>query len=301
MRQLYPCVGAARLCGLFGKSRQALYDKDWRGSDQVLKEELILGMVAQIRKELPCIGTVKLYSLLKGKITEHGIKMGRDAFFNLLRQNQLLVKVKKRYVITTESRHRFKKWPDLSKGMILQQSELLWVSDITYLRTQAGFVYLFLVTDAYSKKIVGYHLSQDLKVKGCLIALSKAIQSRQHPDTMLVHHSDRGIQYCCDQYVHLLQHNNIRISMTQSGSPYDNAIAERINGILKTELGLRKTFRSYREAVAPLARAIHAYNNLRPHMSCEYLTPSQAHQRNGQLKRKWKTKKTNQPVKLWQE
>jgi putative transposase len=194
MRQLYPSIGAARLCGLFGKSRQAMYDIDWRQSDQVLKEELIIAMVAQIRKELPMIGTVKLYGMLKGRITEHGIKIGRDAFFSLLRQNRLLIKTKKRYVVTTQSKHWFKKWPDLSTGMFVDQSEQLWVSDITYLRTHAGFIYLFLVTDAYSKKIVGYHLSQDLKVKGCLVALSKALQSRQFFGRDLVHHSDRGIQ-----------------------------------------------------------------------------------------------------------
>ena len=263
----------------------------WSQSDLVLKEEMILAMVAQIRKELPRIGAVKLYGLLKGKITELGMKMGRDAFFNLMRDNNLLVKTKKRYMITTQSRHRFKKWPDLLAGLAVDQSEQLWVSDITYLRTQAGFIYLFLVTDAYSKKIVGYHLSQDLKVKGCLIALSKALSGRRFPGRSLVHHSDRGIQYCCDPYVALLQQHHIRISMTQSGSPYDNAIAERINGILKTELGLNKTFKNYREAISPLAQSIHAYNNLRPHMSCDYLTPAQAHKKNGKLVKRWKTKK----------
>jgi transposase InsO family protein len=189
----------------------------------------------------------------------------------------------------------------LCANIIVDQCEQLWVSDITYLRTQSGFIYLFLVTDAYSKKIVGYHLSQDLKVKGCLIALSKAIKCRQHLERMLVHHSDRGIQYCCDQYVDLLQQNNIQISMTQSGSPYDNAIAERINGILKTELGLNKTFKNYREAIEPLAKSINAYNNLRPHMSCDYLTPAQAHGRKGKLKKRWKNKKRAQAVKLLQQ
>ena len=302
MRQLYPSLGAARLCGLFGKSRQALYDMDWRDSDQVLKEEMILRMVGQVRKELPRIGTVKMYGLLKEKITEHGIKIGRDGFFSLLRQNGLLIKTKKRYVTTTHSVHRFKKWPDLVAGLTVDQSEQLWVSDITYLRTQTGFIYLFLVTDAYSKKIVGYHLSQDLKVKGCLIALEKALAARQFPERSLVHHSDRGIQYCCDPYVALLEQKNIRISMTQTGSPYDNAIAERINGILKTELGMNKTFKSYREAVSPLAQSIHAYNNLRPHMSCDNLTPAQAHKKQGKLKKRWRNRnKQSSHVKLLQE
>jgi len=291
MRQLYPVAGAARLCGLFGKTRQAMYDIAWRESGLALKEEVILRLVGQVRQELPRIGTLKLYGLLKAKLTEHGIKTGRDGFFRLLRDNGLLIKTKKRYVTTTQSKHRFKKWPDLVAGLSVEQSEELWVSDITYLRTQSGFIYLSLVTDAYSKKIVGYHLSQDLKVKGCLIALQKALAARQFPQRSLIHHSDRGIQYCCDPYVALLEQNNVRISMTQSGSPYDNAIAERINGVLKTELGLNKTFKNYREALSPLAQSIHAYNNLRPHMSCDCLTPAQAHKKKGPLKKRWKTKK----------
>lgn len=291
MRQFYAVVGVAKLCGLFGKSRQALYDANWRETDKLLQEELILVMVRDIRRNLPKLGGVKLYSLLKGKITEHGIKMGRDTFFTLLRENDMLVKRKRKYVSTTMSKHHFKKWPNLIINLEIQQPEELWVSDITYLRTDAGFSYLFLITDAYSKKIMGYHLSQDLKVKGCIIALNKALKLRQYPKRKLIHHSDRGIQYCCDQYVALLLQNGIRISMTQSGSPYDNAIAERVNGILKSELGLDKTFRSYSETVQPLAQSIHAYNNLRPHMSCDYLTPEQAHQKHGEFNKSWKKRK----------
>lgn len=290
MRQFYPAVGVARLCGLFGKSRQALYDADWRETDDMMQEEFILVMIKDIRKNLPKIGGAKLYNLLKEEITGHGIKIGRDAFFRLLRNNHLLVKRKKKYVLTTMSKHHFKKWPNLIENFIPDQAEELWVSDITYLRTECGFVYLFLITDAYSRKIMGYHLSQELKAKGCVIALNKALKARQYPDRDLIHHSDRGIQYCGDQYVSLLLTNKIQISMTQSGSPYDNAIAERINGILKTELGLDTTFKSYSDAIEPLAQSVHVYNNLRPHMSCDYLTPQQAHCRHGKLKKKWKSR-----------
>jgi len=293
MRQFYPSIGVARLCGLFGKSRQALYDAEWRETDELMQEELIVTMINDIRKDLPRLGGAKLYNLLKGKITEHRIKIGRDAFFRLLRQNNLLVKRKRRYVLTTMSKHHFKRWPNLIENLIADQSEELWVSDITYLRTETGFVYLFLITDAYSRKIMGYHLSQELKVKGCIIALNKALKCRHYPDRELIHHSDRGIQYCCDQYVSLLLANQIQISMTQSGSPYDNAIAERINGILKTELGLDKTFKNYSEAIEPLTQSVNAYNNLRPHMSCDYLTPQQAHGRQGNLNKRWKKKKHN--------
>lgn len=293
MRQLYPQIGVARLCGLFGKSRQAMYDTEWRKTDELIGEEIIVAMVKGVRKDLPRLGGAKLYNLLRGKITEHGIKIGRDAFFKLLRDNQLLVKRKRKYVITTESKHHFRKWPNLIENLAIDQAEELWVSDITYIRTENAFVYLFLITDAYSRKIVGYHLSQELKVKGCVIALNKALKNRQYPERELIHHSDRGIQYCCDQYVSLLLANHIQISMTQSGSPYDNAIAERINGILKNELGLDQTFKNYADAIGPLTRSIHVYNNLRPHMSCNYLTPEQAHRAKGKLKKKWNKRKHN--------
>jgi transposase InsO family protein len=172
----------------------------------------------------------------------------------------------------------------------LNKADQLWVSDITYLRTWGGFSYLSLITDAYSRKIVGYHLSQSLSVKGCLIALSKALASRQHKEQGLIHHSDRGIQYCCDAYVNCLKENNIAISMTQNGSPYENALAERVNGILKKELGLNRTFRSYHDAIGPVHRAVDIYNRLRPHMSLDYMTPSQAHKAAGKLKKRWKAK-----------
>jgi putative transposase len=296
MRQFYPSAGVARLCGLFGKTRQALYDVQWRQTDELLQEDLIVTMVIQTRKELlqPKLGGVKLYNALKGKITEHGMKIGRDAFLRLLRQNDLLVKRKKKYVITTMSRHHFKKWANLIQNVDIQHPEQVWVCDITYLRTKTGFVYLALITDAYSRKIMGFHLSQELKAKLCIIALKKALKERKHPDRKLIHHSDRGIQYCCDQYVSVLLEHKIQISMTQSGSPYDNAIAERVNGILKTELGLDKTFKSYFDALEPLAIAVYTYNNLRPHMSCNLLTPDQAHQHNGNLKKRWKNKRPNE-------
>lgn len=292
MRQFHPSAGVARLCGLFGKTRQAMYDAEWRQTDELMQEELIVKMVIMTRKDLqqPKLGGVKLYNVLKGKITEHGMKIGRDAFFRLLRQNDLLVKRKKRYVITTMSKHHFKKWPNLIQDIDIQHPEQVWVSDITYLRTETGFVYLSLITDAYSRKIMGFHLSQELKAKGCVIALKKALKERKYPDRKLIHHSDRGIQYCCDQYVSLLLDHKIQISMTQSGSPYDNAIAERVNGILKTELGLDKTFKGYFDALEPLAAAVFTYNNLRPHMSCNLLTPEQAHHHNGNLKKRWKNR-----------
>jgi putative transposase len=297
MKEHYSSVGLQRLCGLFGKTRQAVYDQHWRHSDQQMQEGLILDMVRQIRKIMPKIGSLKLHAMTREQLLLHGITLGRDSFYNLLSRHDLLIRRRRKYVRTTNSYHHYRKWPDLTATIEPGAAGQLWVSDITYLRVSDGFIYLSLVTDAYSHKIVGYHLSQHLKAQSCIIALDKAI-SLWHPLTdTLVHHSDRGIQYCCDQYVTRLQQNGIRISMTQSGSPYENAMAERVNGILKDELQLDRTFVSYSDAVAPVHNAIDIYNRIRPHMSVEMLTPQQAHLQQGQLKKKWKS--TTKTVKLF--
>lgn len=298
MKQHHQTIGWAKLCRLFGKSRQAYYDHLWRHSDENMQEVLIIELVRARRICLPRVGGNKLLGMLKEEFNSHHIVIGRDRFFRLLSEHDLLIKPKKKYVRTTCSWHHYKKWPNLIENLQLNAPEQLWVSDITYLRTDNGFIYLALITDAYSRKIVGYHLSQHLRAQGCITALNKALSSlRIRSSTSLIHHSDRGIQYCCDAYADILLNNNIQISMTQSGSPYDNAIAERVNGILKAELGLDTTFGSYRDAIPATHHAIDVYNRLRPHMSCGNLTPDQAHQRSGQLTRLWKPKKRI-PVKL---
>jgi len=294
MKMHHPATGLERLCTLFGKTRQAYYDHYWRQSDDQLQEALVLELVHRVRQRLPRIGARKLLLLLQDDFAAHHISMGRDGFLQLLRNHDLLVKRTKRYVRTTDSNHPFKKWPDLVRELEVTATEQLWVSDITYLRTEGGFIYLSLITDAYSHKIVGYHLSQHLKAQGCIIALNKAIATLKGTQERrtLIHHSDRGVQYCCDAYSQLLQHHHIAISMTQSGSPYDNAIAERVNGILKTELQLDSTFSSYSAAVPVVHQAVDAYNRLRPHMSCGNLTPEQVHrqQQPSALKKMWKSK-----------
>lgn len=264
-------------CRLFGKSRQAWYKIHQRGDRNRLQEELVLQWVLEIRSTLPRVGGIKLFFLIKDRLTEHNIKMGRDGLYRLLREHELLIVPRRKYVRTTQSWHHYKKWPDLLQDYRPYGPDQVWVSDITFLRTVNGFIYLSLITDAYSRVITGYHLSQYLKASGCIAALTKALKSRRNPDTELIHHSDRGIQYCCDDYVQLLQKNDIRISMTQSGSPYDNAIAERVNGILKQEFGLDQTFKSYNEAIEPVARAVYTYNHIRPHFSCDLKTPVQKH------------------------
>jgi transposase InsO family protein len=295
MKTHHPSMGVERLCSLFGKTRQAYYDHYWRHSDDQLQEALIVELVRSVRQRLPKIGARKLLLMLQEDFAAHHISIGRDSFVQLLRNHGLLVKRTKRYVRTTDSNHPFKKWPDLIKELAVTATEQLWVSDITYLRTESGFIYLSLITDAYSHKIVGYHLSQHLKAQGCIIALNKAIATLKGTEQQrkLIHHSDRGVQYCCDAYVQVLQHHHIAISMTQSGSPYDNAMAERVNGILKTELDLERTFQSYSAAVPVVHQAIDAYNRLRPHMSCGNLTPDQVHQHQQPttaVKKMWKSK-----------
>ena len=294
MKTQHPAIGVERLCSLFGKTRQAYYDHYWRHSDDQLQEALIVELVRSVRQRLPKIGARKLLLVLHDDFAAHHISMGRDRFLELLRKHELLVERTRRYVRTTDSNHPFKKWSDLIKGLEVSATEQLWVSDITYLRTEGGFIYLSLITDAFSHKIVGYHLSQHLKAQGCIIALNKAIATLKGTaeQRTLMHHSDRGVQYCCDAYVQTLQHHHIAISMTQSGSPYDNAIAERVNGILKTELMLEQTFTSYSAAVPVVHQAIDAYNRLRPHMSCGNLTPEQVHQQQPTtaVKKMWKSK-----------
>lgn len=290
MKQYYPHIGLQRLCGLFGKTRQAYYEHSWSTADGELEEALVVDLVRQLRTTMPGVGGVKLLQIVRQNMQGHPVLIGRERFFKLLRQHDLLVRPRRRYVATTQSHHHYRKWPNLTSGLSITAPSMLWVSDITYLRTGSGFVYLSLVTDAYSRKIVGYHLGQQLRAQGPLIALRKAISSLSTRPPRLIHHSDRGIQYCCLQYVQLLQQSGIDISMTQSGSPYENALAERVNGILKTDMGLGKTFTGYQQAVDAVAKAVDGYNRLRPHMSCNYLTPNQAHLKNGALAKKWRPK-----------
>lgn len=279
MKRIYNTISVETLCGLFGKSRQAWYDMQGRRDESLLQEELIVSWVKEIRVTLPRVGGIKLLVMLAGRFKAHRITIGRDCFFSILRKRDLLIKIKRRYAVTTQSFHHYKTWTDLIQRREPVQAEQVWVSDITYLRTKSGFIYLFLITDAFSRKIVGYHLSQSLKASGCLMALNKAVKEREYPERPLIHHSDRGIQYCCDDYVELLQKSQINISMTQSGCPYDNAVAERVNGILKVEFDLYRTFESYNAAVDPVCKAIAAYNNIRPHYSCELHTPKLTHSR----------------------
>jgi len=212
--------------------------------------------------------------------------MGRDALFDLLREHQLLIRKRKAKVQTTFSKHGYQKYPNLIRQYEPLAPNLLWVSDITYICLQQGFAYLSLITDAYSRKIVGFYLSPTLEAIGSIHALKMALKSCADC-TNLIHHSDRGIQYCSHAYVDLLKDQHIQISMTENGDPLENAIAERVNGILKEEL-LQQQYADLKTARQQVAKAITVYNTLRPHSSCQMLTPHMAHQQTGPLKKHWK-------------
>jgi len=289
LKEWYPQVGIASLCQLFGKTRHAWYDAQWRGDDQVLKEEIILQLVMEIRTSLPRIGTRKLLHLLTPRLAEHKLEVGRDYLFELLATHKLLVRSRKRKAVTTDSRHWMHKYSNLAETLTVVRAEQLWVSDITYIRLTNGFAYLSLITDAYSGKIMGYHLSKSLAAEGCLAALQRALAARMYPAQSLIHHSDRGAQYCCKEYVELLVGNNVAISMTRNGDPYENALAERVNGIVKGEFNLYSSAVGFEQTCLLVQTAIQAYNELRPHASCDYLTPQQAHQHSGVLAKRWKS------------
>jgi putative transposase len=274
------------LCTLLGYTRQAYYSHQYTYLQESLESELILIEVQKHRKYQPRLGTRKLILLLEDFMKEHKIKMGRDALFDLLRAHHLLIRKRRRTVQTTFSRHWYKKYPNLIKQFEPLAANLLWVSDITYICLEEGFAYLSLITDAYSRKIVGFYLSETLENTGCIHALKIAISGCTDCSS-LIHHSDRGVQYCSLAYVDLLNDNNIKISMTENGDPLENAIAERLNGILKEEL-LQQKYPDFKTAKTDVAKAIVIYNTLRPHSSCNMLTPHIAHIQTGVLKKHWK-------------
>jgi transposase InsO family protein len=245
------------------------------------------------------MGGRKLYELLQPFLLAHQIKMGRDRLFDVLSANYLLVKRKKKQTITTNSFHRFKKYPNLIRGFAPTSPNQLWVSDITYWRINGSFVYISFITDAYSKKIVGYHLGDSLQTSETIQALEMAISNlpAENDKTLqLMHHSDRGTQYCSNEYVQLLEINNIGISMTENGDPLENAIAERVNGIIKEEYLNDYQVDNTEDAKELLDAVIQLYNNERPHMSIGNLTPNQVHQNNIKTEKLWKNYYVKSPI-----
>jgi transposase InsO family protein len=287
MKQDFPRVGIAVLCRLFGKTRHAYYDSIWRKENSLVKEDVILQEVVRIRRDLPRLGTRKLHHVLQAKLMSHQISFGRDYLFDLLSEHKLLIRQRKRKAITTDSRHWMRKYSNLVKGLVVTRPEQVWVSDITYIRLTNQWGYLSLITDAYSRKIMGFSFRQDLAAEGCIDALKMALSQRVYDGT-IIHHSDRGSQYCSHNYVGVLLKNNIAISMTENGDPYENALAERVNGIIKTEFNLYSSSLGFEQTANQINKSIKAYNELRPHASCDYLTPEQTHLQSEKLNKRWK-------------
>lgn len=276
------------MCLLFGLTRQAYYQYYWQAEETSFEQELVLKQVLGIRNRHPRLGGRKLFTLLESFLLDHQIKMGRDALFELLASHNLLIKRRKRRVHTTHSFHWLRKYPNLIGDYTPTESNQLWVSDLTYWRLEDRFLYISFITDAFSHKIVGYQVDETLEAASTIRALAMALDEVTGPIEGLIHHSDRGIQYCSQNYVKLLQDNQIQISMTENGDPLENALAERINGIIKEEYLDCYQVETIQDAILLLERVVKRYNQERPHMSIGNLTPEKIHLSNQKTERLWK-------------
>ena len=278
---------------MFGYSKQAYYQQLHYQEAVSFDEYLIVGLIEQKRQVWKRGSGRNLWKGLQAAFTEHKISIGRDKFFDLLRRNALLVHYKKRRVKTTDSYHRYHKYPNLVKGLQPLKANEIWVVDITYIWLSDAdcFCYLFLITDMYSRKIMGYCVQATLHAAGAVSSLKMALSNTKAGAVKgCIHHSDRGIQYCCDKYTALLLKNGFTISMTEQSDPLENAIAERINKTIKEEFTDQKeiSFITITAAKKSIKQFIDFYNTQRPHRSIDWLTPSQAYQGEGLLKRHWK-------------
>lgn len=262
-----------------GISRQAFYKQRYVEARRREQACAVVGMVTQVRLRQPRLGTRKLHYVLREPLKQADIKVGRDGLFDILRSARLLVKTKRAYHKTTDSHHRFRKHPNLLKPgpqqVVPTGPEQVWVADITYVATMGPFVYLSLVTDAYSRKIVGYHVHDSLQTEQVRRAMEMALRARKTRQR-LVHHSDRGIQYCSNYYQQLHQRHGVTCSMTDGYDCYQNALAERINGILKTEFLLSRPA-DLQQAAKMVREAVLIYNQERPHQALKYKTPDEVH------------------------
>ena len=285
LRVTNPDISVEKLCELFGRTRQAYYQRLKYDYVERSEENVIIRMVRDYKESMGKLGARKIWHLINSK--EPGF-VGRDRLFGIMASHGLLNPRRKRSIRTTWSASWLKRFPNLAQDVIPTASNQLWVSDITYIATSSGFLYLHLVTDAYCKLIIGWSLSRTLHASFTLEALRMAIRHVNCDLTGLIHHSDRGCQYCSEAYVKLLQDNKIKISMTQTGDPRDNPIAERVNGILKTEWFDGNDFQGYEDAYARVAEVINVYNTQRPHLSLNYQTPILASLQTGIQVHKWK-------------
>ena len=240
------------------------------------KEEIVIQLVQEIRSLLPKVGVRKLYHMLKADFNNLGFCIGRDKLFAILGKYRLLIERKKRFVKTTNSNHWYMKYKNLIKDLPIIRPNQVFVSDITYIRVNNTFMFLSLITDYFSRKIVGYHLNDNLSAEGPIQALKMALKGVGNKKE-LIHHSDRGIQYGCNEYTNLLKEHGVQISMTEENHVYENALAERVNGILKDEFLLGEKFNSKEMAYKAVDESVEAYNTIRPHFSIGLLTPAEKH------------------------
>lgn len=300
-----------QLCGLFGKSRQGYYKALNYICREAFEEELVLDLVFKIRKKAKTSrwGLRKINPLIQKDLIRMKIKIGRDKLFDLLRMHGLLVTKRKRRFFTTQSHHWLRKYHNLVENMVVSRPNQLWVSDITYVELNGEVMYLYLITDAYSQKIVGWNLSLDLKAESALDALKMAFRSQKNvAPYSLVYHSDRGVQYCSYDYTDLLKKKKVWISMTKPASPHENAIAERVNGILKEEWLDDIAAETDINPQKYMSQIIKIYNDMRPHESLGNLTPNQVHDEGFPrhdtervIGKKYNWKKKTEPVKARSE
>lgn len=272
-------MSLSKACVLLGISRQAVYQHEKRMGERAAELEPVRGLVMNYRRYMPRLGGRKLYFLIKPSLCKMGIKLGRDGLFDYLRAEGLLVEPKRSYTKTTYSKHWMRKHPNLLVDTSADRPEKVFVSDITYIESDEGVHYLSLVTDACSRKIMGHEVSREMKASDTVKAMKQAIC---HRNTVLplIHHSDRGLQYCSSLYQQELQKHNIRPSMTDGYDCYQNALAERVNGILKQEFLLYRC-RTFEELKALVAESVELYNRMRPHLSLGMRTPEEVHKKAG--------------------
>ena len=274
----------ASVCRHLGMSRQNYYARRGQRQRRQIQGELVADLVKRERQLQPRLGTRKLHHLLKGELEQAGVRMGRDRLFEELRKRDLLLgPLPAEYPHTTQSQHNLPVFRNLIKGKTVKGPNEVWVSDLSYLRTREGFVYLALVTDKFSRKIVGWHVGDNLEAAGCLGALERALG--ELPElSQPIHHSDRGCQYCCHEYVDRLNQRGLPISMTETDHCAENALAERMNGILKQEYGLGREFGTKAQARVAVQQGIELYNWRRPHTALGYHMPGQVHRAELNLK-----------------
>lgn len=269
-------VSISAVCEAFGVKRNAYYKTLKTQLKQKKNAIKVLAFVKQQRKIQAREGCRKLHKDMQKDMEMQELKVGRDKLFDILREHNMLVKKKRSFVKTTDSNHHFRKHKNLIKNLEIVRPNQVWVADITYIRLVKGHCYLALITDLYSRRIIGYDISNSLELAGCLRAFKRAHRLAR-PDNGLFHHSDRGSQYCSNEYVRLLRKNNVNISMTEENHCYENAVAERVNGILKDEFYLDECFANLEMAKKACDNAIKIYNTKRLHLSLDYKTPDQVY------------------------